>query len=93
MKNKSHINRDLSEALELPKEVLLNLPVLTILGTSDILIENHLGIISLENNEILLKTREFNIRIKGNNLQLNELSREGVKVLGSIDGVEFIKER
>ena len=49
MQEKFEKSRDvIAEKFDLPKDVVLNLPKITIIGNNEIIIENHKGIICLK---------------------------------------------
>ena len=53
------------ERIDLPKDVILNLPKITIVGDNEITIENHEGIESFEDECIRIKTNNGCIKIDG----------------------------
>ena len=57
----------LVEKLELPKEVILDIPKIIVMGRNEITIENHKGIQIFEKNKIKINTNMAPIEIKGNN--------------------------
>ena len=48
----------IAEKLELPKDVVLDLPKIIIVGRNEITIENHKGIISFKDDLIKINTKE-----------------------------------
>ena len=64
----------LVEKLELPKDVILDIPKIIVMGRNEITIENHKGIQIFEKNKIKINTNMAPIEIKGNNFitKLNE---------------------
>ena len=57
----------LVEKLELPKDVILDIPKIIVMGRNEITIENHKGIQIFEKNKIKINTNMAPIEIKGNN--------------------------
>lgn len=49
---KKRISESIADAWGVPKEVIMNIPKLTIAGASEIYIENHKGILSYTDTEI-----------------------------------------
>ena len=67
MKEKIERTREiLSEKFDLPKDVTMNLPKITIIGNSEITIENHKGIILFERSIIKINTKDKIINIADN---------------------------
>lgn len=88
---KVKLKEKLTEILELPKEVILNIPKMTMFGSKDLLIENYKGIIEYDNIRIRVNTGSGIIKITGNNLNIREITSEDILVSGSIDCLEFLK--
>ena len=55
----------LVEKLELPKDVILDIPKIIVMGRNEITIENHKGIQIFEKNKIKINTNMAPIEIKG----------------------------
>ena len=71
MKEKIERTREiLSEKFDLPKDVTMNLPKITIIGNSEITIENHKGIILFERSIIKINTKDKIINIEGENFEI-----------------------
>lgn len=81
----------MTEVLELPKEIVLNVPRLTMIGMSNLVIENYKGIIEYDNTRIRLNTSLGILKITGNSLVIKEITSEDVMVDGDIQGLEFFK--
>jgi sporulation protein YqfC len=79
------------DMLELPKEIVLNIPKLTIVGNSDMIIENYKGLIEYDNARIRINTGIGVIKITGIGLLIKEITSEDVIISGDIRGLEFIK--
>lgn len=91
MGKKSSIKHKLSESLDLPKDVILNIPNIKITGNTEIMIENHRGILEYSNEILRMNSGLGVIKIVGSNLQIKEVSQEDIQIQGLIDSVEFIK--
>lgn len=79
------------EMLELPKEIILNMPKLTMIGSRNLIIENYKGIIEYEDNKIRINTGIGIIKIKGERLVIKEITSEDIMVDGEIEVMEFLK--
>lgn len=79
------------EILELPKEILLNMPKLTMIGRGNLIIENYKGVIEYEDNKIRINTGIGIIKIKGERLSIKEITSEDIMVDGEIEIMEFLK--
>ncbi len=79
----------LSKFLEMPKEVVSNVPKITMLGFEEMIIENHKGILEYEEFYIRINTFIGIININGFNLRLNQLTDEAVSVTGKIESMDL----
>lgn len=80
----------ISEVLELPSEITLNLPKIILVGHSRMLIENHKGVIEYTSQKIRLNSGIGVIRIEGTDLILNNIAADDIIVTGKIKTVNFI---
>ncbi len=88
---KQNIKEKMTELLELPKDVVLNLPKLTVMGANNIIIENYKGIIEYDDNNIRVNTGLGAVRILGENLLIKEITSEDIMVNGNISSLEFLR--
>ncbi len=87
-KRQSRKNR-ITKMLELPQEVVTNEPKITLVGFSELLIENYKAILEYEDFYIKINTHIGAININGFNLRLKEMTGDDIMVLGSIDSIDF----
>lgn len=87
MRNYSRI----SKFLEIPKEVVSNIPKITIVGFEEILIENFKGILEYEDFFVRVSTSIGIININGFNLKLNQMTDDDIEVTGKIENIDFEK--
>lgn len=80
----------LVDMLELPKEILLNIPKLTLIGKKQMLIENYKSIVEYDAQLIKLKTTIGFIKIDGASLVINEITPEDLRVEGEIMRIDFL---
>lgn len=81
----------LTEVLELPKEVVLNVSKITMIGNSSFLIENYKGIIEYGNNRIRINTGKGLMKIQGDGLSIREITSENIIIVGKISSLEFME--
>ncbi|NLD47688.1 MAG: sporulation protein YqfC [Clostridiaceae bacterium] len=90
-KAKINIKEKMTELLELPKEIVLDLPKTTIVGSNNVIIENYKGIIEYDSARIRANTSKGIIKISGSNLVIREITSEDLMIEGDIDALEFLK--
>lgn len=80
----------MTENLDLPKEIMLNLPLISLVGREEVIIENYRGILEYGEETVRLGTAEGILRIQGKGLCLKQLSAECMVVTGKIDELRFL---
>jgi len=85
------IKEKITDLLQLPSEVVLNLPRISIIGNKEVYIENYKGIIEYKEVCIRINTNIGIVRIGGRNLTVKNITSEDICVLGVIEEVEFIR--
>lgn len=81
--------KSVSKFLEIPREVMSDIPKITITGFDEILIENFKGILEYEDFFARISTAIGNININGFNLKLNQMTDNDILVSGKIENVDF----
>ena len=82
------LNR-INEFLEIPREVISDIPKITITGFDEILIENFKGILEYEDFFARISTSIGNININGFNLKLNQMTDDDILVTGKIENIDL----
>ncbi len=84
------IKKGLTEGIELPNEIVLNVPLITIVGKNKIVIENFKNIAQYSNEIIKINTSSGIFKIAGKNLSLKELNKNKILIKGILKQFEFI---
>lgn len=79
----------IAEVSELPKDVVMGQPVVTVLGRSELNIENYRGIIEYTDVIIRIQTKTGQIRITGKNLRVDYYTNDDMKLTGQIQAIEY----
>lgn len=95
---KSHSNpnyetskkEELVESMQLPKDLFLGMPLLSMEGNRSLCIVNHRGIVQYCPQEIIIAAKMYHIRIKGRNLSILRFSSEIVEMEGIIEEIVFL---
>lgn len=86
MKNSQSLKQKFLTAMDLPIELLNDVPRITLIGNNNLLIENHKGIIEYDENIIRLVSH---INILGNQMNVEEINNDEIFITGEITNVEF----
>ncbi|WP_407690662.1 sporulation protein YqfC [Salinibacillus xinjiangensis] len=74
----------------LPDDVLLDLPRITTIGQLHAYIENHHGLVTFTENEIVVKTNQGYVRVRGENFVLKTMLQEEIIIEGKIQDVQYV---
>lgn len=78
-----------SELFELPPEVVLDLPRLTLAGNLQLLVENHRGVVAYDDTEIRIGVNNGELVVRGQNLQIKNLFAAELLIKGEIEGLDY----
>ncbi len=85
------IKKTVTNVFELPKEIVYNLPLLSLIGNDELNIENYKGVIEYSEEKIRLNTSIGVLRIEGKRLFLKQITAETVTITGHIEKIEFVQ--
>ncbi|WP_077621466.1 sporulation protein YqfC [Sediminibacillus massiliensis] len=89
---KQRVEKLLTQHLELPSDVVLELPRITTIGTLHAYIENHKGLMLFSDSELRLRMRDGYLRINGENFVLKMMLPEEILLEGVIKELIFVEE-
>jgi sporulation protein YqfC len=85
------IKKGIADLLELPRDIVLDLPKITLVGNLQLYIENHKGIIEYSTGLIRINTKSGILVVTGSDLSIRTIVVEEIIVVGRIDKVEFLQ--
>lgn len=83
-------NQLTAKLLDLPQDIVLDLPRITMIGNVQLYIENHRGVKHFSPDKLLLSLSKGDIEIRGKNLVIRAILTEEVFIEGTIDDVKYI---
>lgn len=83
------ISETIADAWGVPKDVIMNIPRITISGDREIYIENHKGVTEYGETLIRVSTGMGTVKIQGKNLVITAIRREDILVSGSFQKIEY----
>lgn len=89
--SKKKFKEKFTEILELPKEIVLDMPKLTMLGNGDLIIENYKGIVEYDEDILRVNTTSGIIKVKGTDVYIKEITSDSIMIFGNILSLEFLK--
>ena len=75
--------------LDLPGDVVAGLPRIELIGTGELRMEQHQGILAYGPEEIHISAGALAVRVKGTGLELRGMDPVQLVITGEIRGVEF----
>lgn len=78
--------------LDLPKDITMEMPRITMIGQYQMYIENHRGVLHFSDKELRLLLTKGQLLIKGSNLVIRAILPEEVLVEGMIHQVIFVDQ-
>jgi len=84
------IKRKISKLLDMPQDVVYELPRLTLIGDRQLYIENHRGVIHFSNELLKIALSKGELEVRGQDLIIRTIWTDEVFVEGIIAGIELI---
>lgn len=89
-KRKDVIRQAMAEFLDIPKDLVLDLPKVTIVGRNELYIENHRGIIEYDLNRLRINLSRGFLEIEGNGLEIKALMADEMKITGEVLAIKYL---
>ena len=83
-------NHSVIDTLELPKDLLMGLPLISMEGNRSMCVMNHRGLVCYKNDKIIVATRTGSIQITGRELNTPEFTSDIVEIRGYLEGIVFL---
>ncbi|KUK84101.1 MAG: Uncharacterized protein XD97_0034 [Pelotomaculum thermopropionicum] len=87
---KRKVQRQFSEYLEFPGDVMLDLPKIILVGNIQLFIENHRGIIEYTPEGVRVSVGEGEVAVTGQDLMLRNILPDELCVEGRIRSLNFL---
>jgi len=88
-KPRNKLRETLADTLDLPKEIIMDIPKLTLIGNNEITIESHKGVIQYSSERIRISITGGELIIDGRGLIINSILPEEITIYGEISQVSF----
>jgi sporulation protein YqfC len=79
----------IAEKLDLPRDVMMNIPKITITGDNEIVVENHKGVILFEEKEIKINSNVGLLTIYGSGFEILFMGGNTLTVGGKFKSVIY----
>ncbi len=82
----------MAKKMDLPEDVMMDLPRITMIGQIHVYIENHRGLLVFTDRELRLLLKQGQLLIKGKSFVIKTILPEEILLEGKIDQVIYIND-
>jgi len=86
-----HLRKIAAKILDLPADVTMEMPRITMIGQIHMYIENHRGVLQFSDKELRLLLTKGQLLVRGEKLVIRAILPEEVLIEGKVSGVQFIE--
>jgi len=86
----TNIRSQIANLFELPKEIVLNLPMISIIGNQELHIENYKSVVEYSEEVVRINTSAGVLKVEGRKLNLKHMTSEVVTITGTLTNLDFI---
>lgn len=86
----SNFTIQMTEKLELPKDVMLGAVLLHLTGQQELDIENFKGLVAFSDQQIIITVKNGRLEIQGERLIMKQYSNDALKITGKILNINYI---
>ena len=90
-RKESRVLDTVAELFDLPADVGAGLPRLEMVGSRQLYLEHHAGILAYSEEQIDVNTPEGILRVRGERLTLTAMTAEELRIGGAIAAVEWVR--
>ncbi|MEA4971702.1 hypothetical protein SDC9_142580 [bioreactor metagenome] len=90
MNKKNDLKKDISDAFEIPKEIVLDMPFISLRGNNEAVVENYKGIIEYSSEKIRINTTIGILKFTGSKLAIKCIDLNNIIIIGCISQMEFL---
>lgn len=87
MPRKNQLKKKIADVFDIPPDVLLGLPRITLIGKAQLYIENHKGITLYEKDKICVNSLDGKIVINGEDMNLRTVYTDDIYIEGIIKNI------
>lgn len=88
---KKKIKKQMTDVLEIPNDIVMDLPKIVIMGDLQLFIENHRGITEYTTENFRVNVGEYEVAVVGEGLTLRNILPDEICLEGRIISIQFIR--
>jgi sporulation protein YqfC len=85
----NRLKKQFMEIFDLSPEIVLDLPLVMMVGRQRLFLENHKGVTHYHKNEIRIKFQDGLLLLKGEDLIVNEINSDSLSISGQLSGIYY----
>lgn len=86
----NNLSKKIVHSVDLPQDLFLGFPNISMCGNQEVYISNHHGIMSYDEENTCVLVKDFQINIHGKELYISSYTRDEITIKGYINSLEFI---
>ena len=79
----------LADLLDLPRDVVLDLPRISVIGDLQLLVQNHRGVLEYAADRVVIAMRHGRLVVRGEDLTIGTVNPEEITITGQLAAIEF----
>ena len=87
--DKKDLKARIADASGVPKDVVLGVPIVTVIGQNEVCVENYRGILEYTDKLIRIQTKLGKIHVLGRGLQIQYYNNDEMKITGHVMTIEY----
>ena len=87
------VKEEVADKLDLPRDIVLDVPKLTIIGNKEITIENHKGILAFQETFIKVNSNLGTIELRGKNFEITFIGGNTLCLRGGFSNIIYEEKR
>lgn len=85
----SRVKERITELFEMPRDSMLDVPRIVVVGNRELSIENHLGVIEYTSSSVAIATARGKVTIRGRELAISSITKTLIGVRGVIESLDL----
>lgn len=87
---RQRVKKMAAEMLDVPKDSILDLPRITLIGGLQVFVENYRGVLEFRDDLLRLQLTHGQLQVDGKELMLKTIQPTEVMIEGSISGIKYL---
>lgn len=90
---RQRVKKMAAELLDVPKDSVLDLPRITLIGGLQVYVENYRGVVEFRDDLLRLSLTQGELQVYGKELMLKTIFPTEVMIEGDISGIKYVDDK